>query len=251
MSGVGAWGRAARTRRLRRPGDVQLSVRCAYGHGTDGACRAHDSVLLVVAADSTPQLPTGWTYGRLSELSSLPAALCPAHSPGGAGAKYVEAPSEYTPGGLPAVFLAGGIGLCEDWQQQAAAAFADLEVAVLNPRRAVFPADDPGAEAKQVVWEHTHLHRAALVMFWFPASPSHQPIALYELGMMAAGSTPLVVGADPQYVRRNNVAVQLRLARPGLEVHETLADALRAVRTFVEVSSEYSAGRAPSCGSGA
>ncbi|MET7487712.1 nucleoside 2-deoxyribosyltransferase domain-containing protein [Streptomyces sp. NPDC005538] len=147
--------------------------------------------------------------------------------------------------------MAGGIGLCEDWQQQAAAAFADLEVAVLNPRRAVFPADDPGAEAKQVVWEHTHLHRAALVMFWFPASPSHQPIALYELGMMAAGSTPLVVGADPQYVRRNNVAVQLRLARPGLEVHETLADALRAVRTFVEVSSEYSAGRAPSCGSGA
>lgn len=156
----------------------------------------------MVAADSTPQLPTGWTYGRLSELSSLPAALCPAHSPGGAGAKYVEATSEYTPGGLPAVFLVGGIGLCEDWQQQAAAAFADLVVAVPNPRRAVCPVDDPDAEAKQVVWEHTHLHQAALVMFRFPASPSHQPIALYELGMMAAGPTPLLVGADPQCAGR-------------------------------------------------
>ncbi|WP_405968959.1 nucleoside 2-deoxyribosyltransferase domain-containing protein (plasmid) [Streptomyces sp. NBC_00015] len=226
-------------------------MRCTYGYGTAGSCRAHDSVLLVVEADSDPQLPAGWTYGRLSELSSLPAAMCPAHSPGGAGAKYVEAPSEYTPGGLPAVFLAGGIGLCKNWQQEAAAAFADLEVAVLNPRRAVFPVDDPDAEAKQVLWEHTHLHRATLVMFWFPASQSHQPIALYELGMMAAGPTPLVVGAAPQYARRNNVEVQLSLTRPGLEVHETLADTLRAVRTFVKASSEGTVAQTSSGGKGA
>jgi hypothetical protein len=155
------------------------------------------------------------------------------------------------PGGLPAVFLAGGIGLCENWQQDAAAAFADLEVAVLDPRRAVFPVEDPDAEAEQVTWEHTHLHRAALVMFWFPDSESHQPIALYELGMMANGQTPIVVGADPRYARRNNIVVQLRLARPGLEVHSTLADTAGAVRAFFEAPSRDSLGRAPSSRTGA
>jgi hypothetical protein len=93
-----------------RPGDATFTARCAYGYGTDRVCQTHESVLLVVRVDRGPQLPAGWAYGTL-EPWSRPAAFCPAHSPGGTGAKYVEAPAEYVAGGLPAVFLAGGIGL--------------------------------------------------------------------------------------------------------------------------------------------
>jgi hypothetical protein len=110
----------------------------------------------------------------------------------------------------------------------------------------VFPVEDPDAEAAQVTWEHTHLHRAALVMFWFPASESHQPIALYELGMMAKGPMPIVVGADQLYARRNNLVVQLGLARPDLEVHESLADTLGAARAFFEAPSQTSRAASPS-----
>ncbi|MFF4205500.1 nucleoside 2-deoxyribosyltransferase domain-containing protein [Streptomyces sp. NPDC001668] len=241
---LGAWRRDTRARQ-RRPGDVQLTARCAYGHGTDRACRTHESVLLVVRADGTPELPPGWTYGTLGESHSLPAAFCPAHGPGATQARYVEAPAEYVEGGLPAVFLAGGIGLCENWQQEAAPAFADLDVVVLNPRRTEFPVHDPEAETAQVTWEYTHLHRAALVLFWFPASESHQPIALYELGRMAAGGTPIVVGADPRYARRNNLVVQLRLARPGLEVHATLADTVNAARAFFEAPEQVNHAAGP------
>ncbi|MFD7172758.1 nucleoside 2-deoxyribosyltransferase domain-containing protein [Streptomyces sp. NPDC059929] len=128
------------------------------------------------------------------------------------------------------MFLAGGIQQCEDWQADAARAFEDLEIVVLNPRRAVFPIHDPDAEQQQVAWENRHLHRADLVLFWFPASSSHQPIALYELGMMAAGTTLLVVGADPGYLRRTNVVCQLQHARPGVTVYDTLADTVTAAR---------------------
>ncbi|MGC0328126.1 hypothetical protein RKD23_001116 [Streptomyces sp. SAI-170] len=148
--------------------------------------------------------------------------------------RYIEAPNEYAPAGLPSVFLAGGIGQYANWQHEAALSFSDMDVAVLNPRRSSFPVDDPDAEAQQVRWENRHLHRASLVLFWLPASESHQPIALYELGMMAAGPTPLAVGADPAYVRRNNVVVQLSLARPGLTVHSTLEDTVHQVRALLD-----------------
>ncbi|AJC54984.1 nucleoside 2-deoxyribosyltransferase domain-containing protein [Streptomyces sp. 769] len=144
-------------------------------------------------------------------------------------ARYVEAPEEYTGPG-PAIFLAGGIQECPDWQAEASAALADLDAVVLNPRRAAFPAHDPQAEEQQVAWESCHLHRATVVLFWFAASPSHQPIALYELGMMAAGAKPLAVGAEPGYARRNNVICQLQHARPALTVRTSLAETIADVR---------------------
>lgn len=146
--------------------------------------------------------------------------------------RYIEAPHEYTGTG-PAVFLAGGIQGCDDWQAEAAKALGFLDVVVLNPRRVTFSLHDPHAEEQQVAWENRHLHRASLVLFWFPSSPSHQPIALYELGMMAAGTTPLIVGADPGYARRNNVICQLQHARPGIAVQDTLAETVAAARAAI------------------
>ncbi|MGX1760485.1 nucleoside 2-deoxyribosyltransferase domain-containing protein [Streptomyces lydicus] len=151
--------------------------------------------------------------------------------------RYVEAPEEFTSPGL-CLFLAGGISDCPDWQKTTTAALDDLDVTVFNPRRNHFPVHDPNAEAAQVAWEYRHLRRADLVMFWFPDSPtSHQPIALYELGMAAASqATDLIVGADLGYVRRTNVVAQLEHACPGLHVHATFADTIEACRTAIRTA---------------
>lgn len=148
--------------------------------------------------------------------------------------RYVEAPEAYTGDGL-CVFLAGGITGCPDWQKTATAALGDLDVTVFNPRRSTFPLDAPEAETAQVGWEYSHLRRADVRLFWFPASPtSHQPIALYELGMAATlQDAVLVVGAEQGYVRRTNLVAQLSQARPGLRVHRTLADTVEACRTAI------------------
>lgn len=150
--------------------------------------------------------------------------------------RYVEAPDEFTGPGL-STFLAGGIGDCADWQAVATAALDDLDITVLNPRRSNFPLHNPEAEAEQVAWEYRHLHRADLIMFWFPDSPvSHQPIALYELGMAASRDVDLVVGADLGYVRRTNLVAQLSNARPCLHVHSALAGTIKACRSAIRAA---------------
>ncbi|MEU5431117.1 nucleoside 2-deoxyribosyltransferase domain-containing protein [Streptomyces olivoreticuli] len=148
--------------------------------------------------------------------------------------RYVEAPEEFSGPG-PSVFLAGGITRCPDWQQAVVEELADLEVTVFNPRRKSFPLHDPDAEAVQVGWEYRHLRRADHVLFWFPSSSSHQPIALYELGMAAGDRDAcLTVGADPRYVRRTNLVAQLSYARPGLRVHGTLPETITSCRSALE-----------------
>ncbi|MET8561221.1 nucleoside 2-deoxyribosyltransferase domain-containing protein [Streptomyces flaveolus] len=150
--------------------------------------------------------------------------------------RYVEAPKEFTGSGF-CLFLAGGISDCPDWQKTVTAALDDLDVTVLNPRRSNFPLHDPNAEVAQVGWEYRHLRRANLVMFWFPeSSTSHQPIALYELGALVGEGRALVIGTDPDYVRRTNVVTQLALARPEVHVHTTLADTIEATRTAIRES---------------
>jgi hypothetical protein len=138
------------------------------------------------------------------------------------------------------LFLAGGISGCPDWQSEAVAMLRDTPgLTVLDPRRAAFDHTDPAVATEQITWEHTHLHRADVVLFWFAAGGSVQPITLYELGVHVTRGIPLAVGADPGYPRRLDVEVQLALARPGLTVHDTLADTVAAAEVL------SSAGQAP------
>jgi hypothetical protein len=156
--------------------------------------------------------------------------------------RYVRAPQSYTGPG-PVLFLAGGISDCPDWQTEAAAMLRDTPgLTVLDPRRAVFDLTDPAAATEQITWEHTHLRRADVVLFWFAAGGSVQPITLYELGVHVTRGVPLAVGADPGYPRRLDVRVQLGLARPGLIVHDTLTETVAAARLL---SSDT---RPPMCG---
>ncbi len=146
--------------------------------------------------------------------------------------RYVEAPTEYTATD-PAVFLAGGITDCPDWQLVARDLLADAPCVVLNPRRADFPIHDPGAAAGQIDWEFRHLRLADVVLFWFPASTSVQPIALYELGAHAAMGKPIAVGTDPLYSRRMDVALQLEHVRPDVPVYHSLARVVAETRRIL------------------
>jgi hypothetical protein len=129
---------------------------------------------------------------------------------------YIEAPTEYT-GASPSIFLAGGITGCGNWQRDLAHALGETDLVVLNPRRARFPMDDPGATEGQIRWEFNHLRRATARLFWFP-SATLCPIALFELGAWSRDEAPLFVGMDPAYARRTDVEVQMKLARPDVDI---------------------------------
>lgn len=145
---------------------------------------------------------------------------------------YIEAPDEYDGPG-PSVFLAGGISGTFDWQADVAARLADLPLVVLNPRRRDFPMNDPAAAPAQIEWEFRHLRRATAVLFWFPPE-TLCPIALYELGGRAlAREQPLFVGAHPEYARRLDVEIQLKLARPEVTVTADPAALASQVRTWL------------------
>ena len=52
--------------------------------------------------------------------------------------KYIEAPTEFDSEGK-AIFCAGGITGCPDWQSQIAELLKPSSWIILNPRRANFP----------------------------------------------------------------------------------------------------------------
>lgn len=150
---------------------------------------------------------------------------------------YIEAPQNWRRTMLepPAVFLAGGITGCEDWQQDARRHLADHDVTVLNPRRADFDVTKGDSAAQQVRWEYEHLHRAEVTLFWFPAcdpSVTVQPIALFELGSAIAEyearGRRFVVGADPTYPRRLDIELQIENALGEWPIYERLMDTVAA-----------------------
>ncbi len=136
---------------------------------------------------------------------------------------YVEAPAPYPKQpGERAIFLAGGISGCADWQRAVAQLLCDAGLTVYNPRRADFALDDPSAAAVQIRWEHRMLRDADAILFWFPCE-TLCPITLYELGAWSMSDKPLFVGVHPAYQRRQDVEIQTRLARPDVAVTDSLA----------------------------
>ncbi|WP_439621145.1 nucleoside 2-deoxyribosyltransferase domain-containing protein [Gemmata sp.] len=147
-------------------------------------------------------------------------------------ATVVEAPQEYDGPG-PSVFLAGGISGTTDWQQQVVGRLSDVPVTLLNPRRANYPWHDPSAAAAQIEWEFRHLHRATAILFWFPPE-TLCPIALFELGgRVQVREQALFVGTDPAYARKLDVEIQLRLARPEVQVTTSVWDLAEQVRGWL------------------
>lgn len=127
------------------------------------------------------------------------------------------------------VFLAGGISNCPDWQNELIEMIRKRGkcngVVLYNPRRYdAFDVKDTTQTEFQIKWEHERLTRASLVLFWFPEQ-SICPITLYELGSWsrAVPQKPLVVGVHPKYSRLLDVRIQTRLARPDVNVVDSLS----------------------------
>lgn len=100
---------------------------------------------------------------------------------------------------------------------------------LLNPRRAQFDVTDPTLTEKQIAWEFDHLHKADIIVFWFPKE-TLCPITLYELGAWsvraAQTETKVLIGCHPEYQRRDDVIIQTRLS--GLET-SSVVDSLEAL----------------------
>jgi hypothetical protein len=135
----------------------------------------------------------------------------------------IVAPDEYGHDGVaPAIFLAGGISGCPDWQADLCSTLRDVAIVFLNPRRRMFNVCDQSVTLEQIAWEYRHLRLASAIVFWFPEE-TLCPIALFELGAWCMTATPLFVGTLPAYSRRIDVEEQLRLARPDVTVHNLLS----------------------------
>ncbi|MEI7646592.1 MAG: nucleoside 2-deoxyribosyltransferase domain-containing protein [Chloroflexales bacterium] len=148
--------------------------------------------------------------------------------------EYIEALTDYHPSATGrSLFLAGGITGCLDWQALVCQQLADTDLVLLNPRRVAFPMHDPAAAEQQITWEYRHLRRATAVLFWFP-SETLCPITLYELGAWSMTTKPLFVGVHPAYQRRQDVAIQSRLARPAIQVVASLEALIAQVRHFAD-----------------
>jgi len=92
--------------------------------------------------------------------------------------QYIESPENYSnkPDRM-AIFLAGGITNCPDWQSEIVDSLQNFDITLLNPRRKKFPINDPGASKEQISWEYNHLRKADTILFWFPKE-SICPIAI-------------------------------------------------------------------------
>jgi hypothetical protein len=146
---------------------------------------------------------------------------------------YVEAPNDYA-GQAPSLYLGGGISDCENWQQRMVELLETTDLVLINPRRKDFPIHDPSAAREQIEWEFRHLRRATIKLFWFPPQ-TLCPITLFELGSWSATEAPLVVGAHPDYQRREDVLIQMEYARPEVQVVDRLEDLADQVQRVMQM----------------
>lgn len=143
---------------------------------------------------------------------------------------YIEACKNWKklPGQF-ALFLAGGIVGCPDWQQEMVELLSDTDLTLLNPRRVDFPIHNSNVAYEQIVWEYKYLRKADIIQFWF-AEETLQPIVLYELGIWAASNKPIFVGIHPEYRRRQDVEIQIGLVRPSVEIVYSLQELSQQIK---------------------
>lgn len=184
-----------------------------------------------------------------------PADLVPeSHGALGSGDHAHEAPSRlYPPGEFPALFMAGGISNTPDWQSQIQPQLRRRcpKLVLVNPRRESFDVSNPNETEWQINWEHRHLRACDAIMFWFPKE-TLCPITLYELGVWSnhvrdpsnprgpqrGSHTPLIVGVEPEYARREDIIIQTQLSRPETPVVDSLDELVRQVGLWYDAEME-------------
>ena len=142
----------------------------------------------------------------------------------------------------PAVFLAGGITNCPEWQDYVIEKLKDLEIGtLLNPRRKNFPIHDPNASKEQITWEFRALERADIFSMWFSNAPSDQPICFYELGRHLAIKESLmdfdtiVIGVEKGFKREQDVHIQTGLVCPTIPIYDNLDDYIEGIKKVIMI----------------
>lgn len=160
-------------------------------------------------------------------------------------ANYIEAPLELEYDGLN-LFLAGGITNCFDWQDLVAYRLKGIPLLdIYNPRRKVY---NPADTEEQIKWEYRKLELADLIVFWF-SFETVQPITLLEFGRWtwahslylaegAYGPKKIFVGAHPDYSRREDIEIQLKLVLPQQKLHNNLVDLCQEVKQYLSEGTE-------------
>lgn len=141
--------------------------------------------------------------------------------------KYVEAVASINTIERPAVFLAGGITNCPDWQKFIVELMEDFpNGTILNPRRGSFDVNDKNASSDQIKWEFDMLWTADIIPFYF-CKETLCPITLYELGAHLTraklkGYAPKIgIGIETGYARADDVWLQAKLAFPEVDVFDS------------------------------
>ena len=124
-----------------------------------------------------------------------------------------------------AVFLAGGITDCPNWQaeiiRELKATASDTKIVLLNPRRDSFPIGDPDAAEEQITWEFKALEHMDIFSMYFCSGTSDQPICMYELGRNICRMQMrfpfdwidhIVISTESEYKRFRDVVIQTELA---------------------------------------
>ncbi len=132
------------------------------------------------------------------------------------------------------LFLGGGITSCPQWQPIMVDLLKDTELVLVNPRRDNFDVTQKGIQEEQISWEYKYLRAVTGRMFWFPKE-TLCPITLFELGKYIEKTDALFVGCDIDYGRREDLLIQMGLARPWApQVHYTLDGLAESIRNWAK-----------------
>lgn len=132
--------------------------------------------------------------------------------------------------------MAGSIemGAAELWQERVVEGLKDLDIVLLNPRRADWDstweqrAHDPNFN-EQVNWELDALEAADWVIFYFDPN-TKSPITLMELGIMARPNARVSVCCPDGFWRKGNVEIVCQ--RNDIEMTDTIAQLVEAVAHY-------------------
>lgn len=120
-----------------------------------------------------------------------------------------------------AIFMAGGITGCPNWQKEVVSQLSMQDRLILiNPRRDEW--DMTKSSEEQIAWEHRHLALADYTYFWFPKE-GQCAITLYELGVAIGEKRNIRVGVEPGYWRELDVREQVKRAAPHITVVSMLS----------------------------
>jgi len=136
------------------------------------------------------------------------------------------------------LFIAGGITGCSDWQKQFVKNLKNEKIVLYNPRRKNFRENDPSITEEQILWEYKYLKVADATSFWF-TKETLCPITLFELGKQLAitdSYKPVFLGIDPNYGRKIDLEIQVKLIRPEIKIVYDLNSLSNQIKKWIRTN---------------